>query len=162
MEFLYKNGFQTIKLRQLTGSSKDKKFPQKPVIITFDDAHKTTKTIALPILKEYDLVAEYFVTTRRIGKSPFLTWDDLRELEKAGMSIQSHAVDHVYLNDLEVMEIKYQLEESKNVLEKSLKNPVQFFAPPRWKVELRGNINCKISGILWHMYLSNWWEYSYR
>jgi hypothetical protein len=28
------------------------------------------------------------------------------------------------------MEIKYQLEESKNVLEKSLKNPVQFFAPP--------------------------------
>jgi peptidoglycan/xylan/chitin deacetylase (PgdA/CDA1 family) len=81
-----------------------------------------------------------FVPTAFIGASnrfdeaepeePICDWDDLRELESCGVSIQSHGVGHRGLSALRPDELREELVRSRAVLEGRLARPVEVFAYP--------------------------------
>src|SRR5918997_3908783 len=57
-------------------------------------------------------------------------WDDLRELERSGVSIQSHGASHRSFSKLSLPEQEEELAKSKITLEAGLEKPVEVFAYP--------------------------------
>ncbi|HWT67441.1 MAG TPA: polysaccharide deacetylase family protein, partial [Terracidiphilus sp.] len=57
----------------LTWHSGTAVLPEKPVMITFDDAYADIAEYALPVLKHYGFTATIFVVTERVGATN--SWD---------------------------------------------------------------------------------------
>ncbi len=103
MELLKTNGFRVIGMKEysdfiLNGG----KVPDNAVLITFDDGYESFYKLAYPVLKEYGYPATAFPIVRfideRIG-APKMTWDQMREMQKNGMTFYSHTYDsHVYID----------------------------------------------------------------
>ena len=117
------------------------KLPKKSVIISFDDGHESDYTIALPNLKKYNLKANFFITTDWINKTGYMTSDQIKILSAEGMSIQSHAKTHLYLDEMDTCNILDELKESKTILEKISEKDVSFISFPGGRYN-RNVIDC--------------------
>lgn len=73
--------------------------PEKPVVITFDDGYRDNYENALPLLLKHGMVATFFIVTDFIDEErpEYLTWEMVRAMAAAGMSIESHGRNHVSL-----------------------------------------------------------------
>jgi len=98
--------------------------------LTFDDGHISNYEIAFPLLIGAGVRAEFFVNTANIGTKGFLSWQQVTEMQRAGMSFQSHSHDHVDLVRLRPWEKQHQLKHSKQTLEDRLGRKVEFLAVP--------------------------------
>jgi peptidoglycan/xylan/chitin deacetylase (PgdA/CDA1 family) len=101
-------------------------------MITFDDGYRDVLWNAAPILHRLHMPATAYVITGRISgsDSSFLTWGELRQLERLGFTIGSHTVHHVDLTLVPPESAYSELVDSKRVLEQRLHRPVPWFAYP--------------------------------
>jgi peptidoglycan/xylan/chitin deacetylase (PgdA/CDA1 family) len=109
--------------------------PRSSLQITFDDGEQSQLHNALPLLAEYGISATYFVTPGLIGTAAkFLGWDELKTLQNAGYSIQSHGWSHKFLTFCSEDELTHQLRASKQLLEEKLGTIVEEISVPggRW------------------------------
>ena len=104
--------------------------PEPPVVLTFDDGQAADYEASFPLLLEAGARADFFVNTANIGRSGFLNWGQIVEMQRAGMTFQSHSHDHVDLSRLPVRALEYQIRESKQRLEDGLGTAVEFLAAP--------------------------------
>ena len=143
MKFLADSGCITITPEELYGGLNGEiELPPKPVLITFDDGYIDNYTNAFPILKKYNLRATIFVIPTFTGAYPgYLNWEQLREMESAGVTVESHTLTHPKLEELPDDEIRSELLNSKMLLEQQLGHPVEFLAYPT------GTYNLHIAGI---------------
>lgn len=102
----------------------------QPVLLTFDDGHASNHRLAFPALRERGLRADFFVNPALVGQPNFATWPELREMADAGMSIQSHGYDHVYLTSLSETELRRSLRAARREIEDRIGMPVSLLAPP--------------------------------
>lgn len=98
--------------------------------ITFDDGHISHYRQAFPALLDAGMQAEFYINTSVIGQPGFVTWEQLKEMTAAGMSIQSHGHHHLFFADLAPETLLSELENSKKTIEDRLGQPVIVFAPP--------------------------------
>jgi peptidoglycan/xylan/chitin deacetylase (PgdA/CDA1 family) len=107
--------------------------------LTFDDGDKTVWEHCLPQLRSRSIPACLFVCTGWVeagfrhvstGRYPVMTWDDLKECVDAGLEIGAHTVNHIPLNQATFERAKWEILESKDVLEKRLGCAVRHFAYP--------------------------------
>src|SRR5262249_44465766 len=99
-------GWQVIDVAALLrGLTAPETWPERAALLTFDDGCRSTLDVALPCLRRFGHPAVVFVPTGYVGgRNDFDTdieptevlcdWDDLRELERGGVSVQSHGVAH--------------------------------------------------------------------
>ncbi|MHB1669890.1 polysaccharide deacetylase family protein [Thiomonas sp.] len=99
------------------------------VAFTFDDGD-VSNAWAAQALHDAGGSGDFFVNTQTVGKAGHLSWQALRDMTAAGMSIQSHAHSHRYLDELPPAEVEQELHTSKAMLEDKLGCPVELFAPP--------------------------------
>ena len=90
-----------------------------PVCLTFDDGHLTNAAAAEAIAREEGR-AEFFVNPSMVGKPGFLDWPALREMAAMGMAIQSHGMNHRYLDQLSPAEVRAELANSKAAIEDAI------------------------------------------
>jgi peptidoglycan/xylan/chitin deacetylase (PgdA/CDA1 family) len=128
MNWLAENRFSTLPLQTLL--EPQSLHDSKAVVITFDDGWLNNCTDAFPILKERDLLATVFVVTGFIGRSGYMNWNQLKEMSRGGVSIQSHTVNHLPLTILPVEQIRHELAASKMCLEDHLGSRVDFLSLP--------------------------------
>ncbi len=135
MKYLYEENFHVISLKQFSEHGQQgKTLPKKGVILTFDDGLHSHRTNVLPILKRYHFSGDFFITVNNIGKPGYMTWEGVEALSKAGMGIGSHALNHVFLEDLYSASIEAELRTSKVEIENRLGIEVPFFAPPGGRI----------------------------
>lgn len=103
---------------------------RRPVVLTFDDGHASNYRLAFPALVEHGMRADFFVNPGNIGKPGFATWAQLREMGAAGMSIQSHGYDHVYLTSLGRDALRERLHAARITIEDGIGSAVTLLAPP--------------------------------
>ncbi|HEY5236375.1 MAG TPA: polysaccharide deacetylase family protein, partial [Rhabdochlamydiaceae bacterium] len=72
----------------------------------------------------------FYVSSGLLGKTGYLTKEQVIELSQKGNEIGSHCVTHRDLKKLSWSEIENELLESKLTLEDLLQSPVVHFAPP--------------------------------
>ena len=114
--------------------------PPKAGALTFDDGYREHYKNAFPILKKYNAVATFFVPTGWISSSTkpdIMTWEELKEMSAAGMTIASHSISHPNLTKLSDEDLKKQLEESKKIIEEKIGQPCDFLAYPGGSYDAR-------------------------
>jgi len=104
--------------------------PPKPIVLSFDDGHRSNAELALPALAERGQRAAFFVTAGRVGADDWLDWAGLRQLLDAGMEIGSHGLTHTSPAALSRAALRHELAESKRLLESTLGVEVGFVASP--------------------------------
>jgi len=110
---------------------------RKPVVLTFDDGFHDFYTKAFPILRQYGFAATVFLPTafignetRRFKERECMTWSEVRELQQAGIEFGSHTVNHPTLHELDLAQVRTELEQSKAAIENELGEPIASFAYP--------------------------------
>ena len=125
--------------------------------ITFDDGEQSQFHNALPLLAEHGFKATYFVTPGLIGTAAkFLGWDDLRALQAAGHSVQSHGWSHKFLTFCSEAELAHELRASKQSLEDNLVSAVEEISVPGGRWDQRVIEACAAAGYR-RVYVSDPW-----
>ena len=133
MRWLHRNGYRTLTQQTLYDAlMRGKPLPPKPVLITFDDGYDDVLRFALPVLERFRMRATAYVITGRSNdwRSSFLSWFELRELDRRGIEIASHTVSHRDLRTLDDRELAHELVASRQSLERRLRRPVRSLAYP--------------------------------
>ncbi len=133
MRWLQGHGYHTVTQTQLYRALElDGRLPSRPVLISFDDGYRDVFSKAMPVLERLHMEATAYVITGRISgpDTSFLTWGRLKLLERHGIEIGSHTIDHLELPGLSEQGALRQLTQSRRVLERHLGHPVQWFAYP--------------------------------
>lgn len=132
LKIIQAEGFKTMTLDEMEAAWRgEKKLPEKPLVITFDDGYEDLYTAAFPLLKKYNMKATVYVIAGLMGKPNYLKPEQLKELNGSGlMTIGGHSLNHVDFYTLKRNELKYEMTQSKKILEDLLGNPVKHFAYP--------------------------------
>jgi len=132
MQYLADAGYRVIPFSALENNLKDgAPLPPHPIVISLDDGWSDQFTYAFPLLKKYQYPATFFVFTNPIGSRGFLTWEELRTLRDAGMTIGAHTRSHPFLTKITDPAILWrEIAGSKQTLEKNLGITVNEFAYP--------------------------------
>jgi peptidoglycan/xylan/chitin deacetylase (PgdA/CDA1 family) len=117
----------------------------RQVHVTFDDAFRSAATV-FPDLQRLGVSIQIFVCTRYAlvgapltipelaGDDPeqlaTMDWDELREQAARGIAIGSHAVSHPHLTTLSEVELRRELNESREEIEDRLGRPCDDLAYP--------------------------------
>jgi len=123
--------------------------------ITFDDGIKSCYDNAMPILAEMQIAAAFFIVTSYTADADrgenrtckplylslpysfeYLTWQECKQMIRAGMIIGSHTVTHVKLSDLSENQVSQELESSKQAIEQRLGCRCNHFACPWGRIGL--------------------------
>ncbi len=74
---------------------------QKKILLTIDDGFKSFYNEAWPILKKKKIPFILFVSTEPVGKNGYMTWDEIKEIDKFDFTmIGHHSHTHEYLIDM--------------------------------------------------------------
>ena len=80
---LYKKYYHVVSLAELENCVREgSPWPEKSLLITFDDGFKNNYEVAFPVLKEFELPAAVFLTVDYIGSDQLLWFDELFVLLK--------------------------------------------------------------------------------
>lgn len=138
LHYLKDAGYETVLLRDLYDAlSLGKPLPEKPIVLTFDDGYKNHYTDVLPLLQKYDYVGEFFVlaTPAHFEAEAYMTWNEMRELAKAGMAVQGHGRDHFDLRNRNYDFLVFQILGIKEAVEAHTGQQVTFFCYPAGKYD---------------------------
>ncbi|MFA5073585.1 MAG: polysaccharide deacetylase family protein [Nitrospirota bacterium] len=132
LAFLHANhfscpGFEDYMETVRTGKSN---LHKKCVLLTFDDGHESDYTMVLPLLQQYAFRATFFITTGWIGTNGYMNKEQLLSLKKSGMSIQSHAQTHRFLDGLPPDALAQELSESRDAIEQIVHSRVEAISFP--------------------------------
>jgi len=139
MQFLADNGYQPVTLDAWCAAAlHGAELPQKPIMITFDDAWKSQYEFALPILEKFGFPATFFAYIDVIGNKTTMTWEQLRILAEKGNCIGCHSATHCKLTlkfdfetDLQYKErISREIVGAKNLIEEHLGVQIRHFCYP--------------------------------
>ena len=87
---------------------------KKEILITIDDAFESFYLEAWPYLKKNKIPFILFVSTEPVGKNGYMTWDQIREIEKDSFAlIGHHSHSHDYLIDETTEKFLLDIEKGK-------------------------------------------------
>jgi len=138
LEWLKANDYHTISMDQFIGALKrGEELPSNPVLLTFDDGYTDAYTQAFPLLKEYSFVGTFFIVTDWIDqhRGGYLTWDQVEEMARAGMSIQSHSRQHLDVRDRDDAWFTYQIAATYDTLEAHFGKQYRVFCYPSGQLD---------------------------
>ena len=137
MRCLHESGYQTVSPTQAIARLDAGENVAKTVAITFDDGYRDFYINAAPVLNQFGFTATVFLPTAYIGEATLqfkgrdcLTWSEVRELQRHGISFGSHTVTHPQLRDLDHDSIEREIVNSKEAIEEKTGCGMGSFAYP--------------------------------
>ena len=125
--YLKTHNYTTISVEQLINYQKRKeKLPSRSVLITFDDAHVSFQSLALPMLNKFNFKATVFLPTNLLGTThidcgEILTTQALQKIQKENFNIEYalHTHNHLNIAKLSASEIENEISENISFLKKN-------------------------------------------
>mgnify|MGYP006188543939 FL=1 len=120
--------------------------------IIFDDGYESVYKIAFPLMQKYGFTGLVFpvvsyigkmndwdVTFGSINKAMHLNSTEIKSLVNEGWEIGSHGLTHTAFTTLSNKELKFELHESKQILEDIIQQEVVSITPPfsRWTEKIK-------------------------
>jgi peptidoglycan/xylan/chitin deacetylase (PgdA/CDA1 family) len=116
---------------------------KRGIALTFDDGIRTVFTEALPILRAHDVPAHLFLTTGVVGATnrwrgqpttaplfKMLQWSEIEALQKCGVRIEAHTVNHPDLRRLSEEALRDECEAAEQTIAARLGHTPYYFAYP--------------------------------
>lgn len=104
--------------------------PPKPVMLTYDDGDADQYHIAATEMAKYGFKGVYFVMTVSLGRSIYMTKDQVKKLSDEGNVIGSHTWNHQDVRHYKDTDWDKQISSSARELEAITGKPVKYFAYP--------------------------------
>ncbi len=132
-------------------------YPTGPsVCITFDDGCETDLIAAVPVLREFDFNATFYLTAGFLGTPGYLSPSQVRDLDTQGFEIGCHSMTHPYLSDLPEPELIREIVDAKLQIEAIIGHPIEHFSCPGGRYDQRtlqvarqaGFVNCYEQSVL--------------
>ena len=144
MQTLHQRGLNVISLTQLVdGLTNGEPLPDRSVVLTFDDGFENVYQQAFPILQQYGFPATVFLVAGYCGKTnhwpsqpagiprlPIMTWEQIHEMDRAGIEFGAHTHNHPRLDRVSGGELELEVVNAKRVLEDHLGHRVDHFSYP--------------------------------
>ena len=136
LDWLQAHHYQTLSMEEyLAILEQGRPFPEKSILITFDDGYEGVYTQAVPELIQHSMKATFFIfknglDTKLVGY-PYLTTQEVKEMAANPLfSIESHTISHPDLTALTPEQVQQELTESRSYLEKLTGQPCRALAYP--------------------------------
>jgi peptidoglycan/xylan/chitin deacetylase (PgdA/CDA1 family) len=131
MNYLAEHGYHPVTLTALRAYLRDgETLPDRPVVLTFDDGYADLYTEAFPVLKKHHFKAVAYIVSGFVGRAGVnVTVDQVREMDRYGIEIGAHTVDHVDLTEA-AGSLGFEVNGSKAALETIVGHPVLDFCYP--------------------------------
>lgn len=144
MLYLKEHGYTGMLFSELRDAELGRRtMPDNPVLVTFDDGYANNYETAFPILKEIGMKGNIFLVYETMERhnawhdpvsEPWLrmlTWEQVAEMERSGMvECGSHTMRHPNLAAAPLDQVRWELFESKKLLEAKLGHEMVGFAYP--------------------------------
>ncbi len=143
IQWLAKHGYVGIKpCDWLAWCREGKDLPEKPVLLTFDDAYRDLTEHAFPVLKRYGFNATVFVVTQHLGKTnswdqgsvradlPLMTVEQVRYWANQGFEFGGHTRTHPDLTSVDNTRLTDEVEGGAQDLEHIVGKRAISFAYP--------------------------------
>lgn len=106
--------------------------PDRTIAITVDDAYTSVYEQAWPRLKKAGLPFTLFVSTDAVdrGTPGYMSWEQIRELKAAGVEIGSQTASHPHLPDIELDQVKVELDRAAQRIADETGERPELFAYP--------------------------------
>ena len=139
LDYLQEQGYTTIHLQDLISylQTGGPALPEKPIIITFDDGYEDNYQNAFPALRDHGMVGTFFIITDFADLAAtdptyarYATWDQLQEMDAAGMELGSHSRNHPDLRGRDADFLVWQILGSSQTLEANLGKKPRIFCYP--------------------------------
>ncbi len=143
IRWLARRGFESIRPADwLAWLREGKPLPEKPILLTFDDAYADLAQFALPVLQRYGFTGVVFVVTGQIGQTgqwgmladypPMKLMDagQIRHWARQGIEFGAHSRTHRDLARLPLQSVEQEISGSGKDLEELLQTRINSFAYP--------------------------------
>ena len=141
LRYLQEHGYTTISLEEVVMALQiGQPLPDRPIVLTFDDGYRDHYDHALPLLQQYGMTGTFFLITSVIDQEhpAYLTWEQVIEMDAAGMSMESHGYTHDDLKGRSRDHLIWQMLGSKEAIEARTNKPVRFFCYPAGSYDALG------------------------
>ena len=130
LEILRKSNIKLINPKDFEKEiSKNKK--QRKILLTIDDGFLSFYNNAWPLLKKNKIPFILFVSTREVGNSNYMSWNQIKEISKEDfVEIGNHSHTHDYLVDETNEIIRADIQKSINIFKEKLGKNSKFFSYP--------------------------------
>jgi peptidoglycan/xylan/chitin deacetylase (PgdA/CDA1 family) len=131
MNYLAEHGYHPVTLTALRAYLREgQTLPDRPVVLTFDDGYADLYTEAFPVLRKHHFKAVAYIVSGFVGRTGTnVTADQVREMDRYGIEIGAHTVDHVDLTKAGGS-LGFEVSGSKTALEAIVGHPVLDFCYP--------------------------------
>ena len=130
LRILEENQMSFVNPKNFENELKNNKKKRK-ILLTIDDGFSSFYENAWPILKEKKIPFILFVSTREVGAFNYMTWDQIREIDKNEfVEIGNHSHSHEYLADENKELILADIKKSISIFKKELGKNSTFFSYP--------------------------------
>lgn len=134
MDWLAANGYHPVDFDDLRGYLLGREdLPSRPVILTFDDGYRDMYTTAFPILRSHQFKAVSYIVSGFVNSPPYVTADQVMEMDVNGIQIGAHTVSHADLTMVSAADLRREVFDSRVSLEALVGHPVLDFCYPAGK-----------------------------
>ena len=120
-KYLKDNGYTSLHFNDLQTFKTPADFPEKAVIITFDDVYVNQLELAYPLLQKYGLKACFYIPFQYVGKvndwdkgkEPIMTVEQLKSMDSKTIELGLHSFEHRRYSDLSIQEIQEDFDKCK-------------------------------------------------
>jgi len=141
LDYLKTNGFQVLPLEEIMVAYRSRSpLPDKSIAITVDDAYLSVYKEAYPRMRTLNWPFTVFVASDGVDKGfqSYMTWDQMREMQKGGVLFANHTATHDYLirkkegetNDTHIARVRADIERCQERLLEELGSAPMLFAYP--------------------------------
>lgn len=143
MTYLRDQGYGVVSLETIADTlTRGEPFAPRTIAITFDDGFADNYEHALPVLTSLNIPATVFVAVSAVGKHltvlrdrpsgiPALSWGQIRDMQRAAITIGSHTLTHPLLTGLSPQALEHELVGSRDAIAAQVGVPPDFFCYPR-------------------------------
>lgn len=127
MKYLNDEGYQSLFFSEL-----EKEWPEKAIIVSFDDGFRSVYENAAPIMEKYNIKGNIYLPTQYIEKDDkFMTWKMVQELDKKKQfEFAAHTHNHVDIRILKKETFYQEVETSNKMIKEKLGYVPEAFCMP--------------------------------
>jgi peptidoglycan/xylan/chitin deacetylase (PgdA/CDA1 family) len=135
LKYLKDNTFHVITLGDaLDLLQNDRIIPDKTVVLTIDDGYASFYRQGMPLLRQYGFAATLFVNSGLVGSADFMSWTELRQLQREGIEIGNHSHSHAHFVDFspaqQVVRFREDLKQSQQLFVEKLGEAPKLYSYP--------------------------------